>query len=267
MDRREPGLRSTTGLREAFAGSDARVAELERLNAELLEILSVAAHDLKEPLRNLRACAERLARAHGEELGLEAGALLESVLSGAQRNEQLVDDLLLYTRVLGGPVRLEPLSLEEPLQWALSNLRARIEQERARVTHGPLPSVHADRARMIQLFQNLISNALTYRGEEPARVHVSARTGDREWVLSVQDAGIGVAPADRERIFEPFARLHPADRYPGTGLGLAICRGIVETHGGEMWVEPGPDGGSSFLFTLPAERAAAGGRGGGLRDS
>jgi signal transduction histidine kinase len=241
--------------RPTRAALEARIRTLEGRNRDLLEMISVAGHDLKEPLRNLRASAESLVHACAGSLGDAARDMLEVVLSQAHRTERLVEDLLTYARMTGGPLRRERCPLEHPLQWALANLQGRIDEEGANVTHDPLPSVDADLGRMIQLFQNLIANALMYRGPSPARVHVGASEREGEWILTVRDSGIGVPTDDRERIFQPFARLHPESRYPGTGLGLAICRGIVEAHGGEMWVESSPDGGATFAFTL---RAAAG---------
>jgi signal transduction histidine kinase len=254
-DVRSRSAGTPAAVAETRGALEARVRTLEGRNRDLLEVISVAGHDLKEPLRNLRASAESLVHACGGSLGDEARDLLGIVLSQAQRTEHLVDDLLTYARMTGGPLRREPCPLEHPLQWALANLQGRIEEEDANVTHDPLPSVDADLGRMIQLFQNLIANALLYSGPSPARVHVGAREREGEWLLTVRDSGIGVPPDDRERIFEPFARLHPESRYPGTGLGLAICRGIVDAHGGKLWVESSPEGGATFAFTL---RASAG---------
>jgi signal transduction histidine kinase len=224
--------------------------ELKREVAELREALSVAAHDLKEPLRNLRACAERLARETGTNLEGEAKELLESLVVGSRRSERLVDDLLLYARVLSAPPRLEKVNLSEPLQWALSNLREEIERRGAGVTNDPLPTLRADRGRMIQLFQNLLANAITYRGDSPPRIHVGTRESAGIVEVFVRDHGIGIEKRHVERIFEPFQRLHPQERYPGTGLGLAICRRITEGHGGRIWAEPSPGRGTTFVFTL-----------------
>jgi signal transduction histidine kinase len=238
-----------------------QIHELERQNAELREVLAVAGHDLKQPLRNLRACAERLALSQAADLDGDARELLLGLILGARKTERLIEDLLMYSRVLSGPLKLQRVDLNETLDWALQMLCDQVEQERARITHDILPVVRADPARMIQLFQNLVANALLYRGEEVARVHVAARTGPDEWIVTVRDRGIGVASDDRELIFEAFKRLHPEERYPGTGLGLAICRKIVERHGGKIWMEPSPERGATLVFTLPAQPAA--GTGGG----
>jgi light-regulated signal transduction histidine kinase (bacteriophytochrome) len=233
-----------------------QIRELERQNAELQEVLSVAGHDLKQPIRNLRASAERLARSQLPQLEGEARELLMGLLVGARKTERLIEDLLIYSRVLGGPLKLQRVDLNETLEWALQMLCAEVEEQRAHVTHDVLPVVRADGARMIQLLQNLVANALLYRGEEAAHVHLAAHRGPNEWIVSVRDQGIGVAPDDRERIFEAFHRLHAEERYPGTGLGLAICRKIVERHGGKIWMEPSPERGATLVFTLPTQPAA-----------
>ncbi len=236
-------------MKRSGRGERDRIGELTREVEELREALSVAAHDLKEPLRNLRASAERLAGEFATRLEGEAKALLDFLVVGSRRTERLVDDLLLYARVLSAPPRLERLDLTEPLQWALSNLREEVERQGAEVTHDPLPTVRADRGRVIQLFQNLLANALMYRSEEPPRIHVGTR-GNEPVEVFVRDNGIGIAKKQAERIFEPFHRLHPQDRYPGTGLGLSICRRIAEGHGGRIWAEPSRGGGSLFVFVL-----------------
>jgi chemotaxis family two-component system sensor kinase Cph1 len=252
------GMRATTLRPTAKAKSEqpgTRDAEtirrLEQQNTDLRKVVSVAAHDLREPLRALRSCAERLVGEHGQKLDGEAAELLEWLAAAAGRTEQLASDLLMYSGVLSGPLKVGRVDLEEPLDWALANLRERIEEPRTRITRDRLPVVRADTSRMIQLFQNLLGNALTYRGNQPATVHVGARRDGDEWVVYVRDSGIGVKPGDRDRIFDPFERLHAEEEYPGTGLGLAISRQIVEEHNGRIWMEPTPGGGSTFAFTLP----------------
>ena len=246
-------------MRRAKGGGPPELERLIHQVAELRETLTVAAHDLKEPLRNLRASAERLGGESGSRLDAgEAKALLESLVLGARRAERLVDDLLLYARILSAPSRLETVNLGEPLQWALSHLRETVERQGARVTHDPLPDARADRSRLIRLFQNLITNALLYTREDaPPRVHVGVREVQGRVEILVRDSGIGIDRRHAERIFEPFHRLHPEERYPGTGLGLAICREIVEGLGGRIWVEPSPGGGATFVFTL-GERSPGG---------
>jgi signal transduction histidine kinase len=249
-------MREATAPPSAKRGSkrtgSSEFTQVEQQNAELREVISVAAHDLREPLRALRACAERLVREHATKLDGEARELVDWLERAARRTEKLSADLLLYSRVVSGPLKLERVTLSEPLEWAFANLRDRIDEHGTRVTHDPLPVVSADAGRMIQLFQNLLSNALTYRGEDPAVVHIGCSRRGEEWVVYVRDRGIGVESRHRETIFDPFERLHSDERYPGTGLGLAISRKIIERHGGTIWVEPSPGGGSTFAFTLPA---------------
>ncbi len=247
------------GMRDATERSVPRLTrvggrrdqQLKQENAELRELIVVAAHDLKEPLRNLRALAERVTQTLADQVPAEDRELLVELERGAHRAETLVESLLLYTRVLSAPIRGERLELTHSLDSALLNLGERIEEQGATVTREPMPVVDADGARMLQVFQNLLANALTYRGDRPAEVHVGASRSDATWTVYVRDRGIGVAPRHREKIFDPFERLHPQSRFAGSGLGLAICRKIVEGHGGRIWTQETPGGGATFLFSLP----------------
>jgi light-regulated signal transduction histidine kinase (bacteriophytochrome) len=151
----------------------------------------------------------------------------------------------------------ETVSLEGVLGRALADLQVALEESGAVVTHDPLPAVAADASQMAQLLQNLIGNALKFRGAAAPRVHVSARRQEGEWRLAVRDNGIGIEPEYAERIFAIFQRLHTRDRYPGSGIGLAICRKITARHGGRIWVESGPGEGATFCFTLPAPDSVA----------
>ena len=164
----------------------------------------------------------------------------------------LINDLLVYSRVNSQAQKIEEADLQDVLERVLNNLRPVIESSGAIITHDPLPTVMANGFQLEQLFQNLISNAVKFRSEQSPRVHVTAKQKRKQWVFSVQDNGIGVDPQHRERIFVIFKRLHSQAEYPGTGIGLAICRKIVERHGGKMWVESQPGKGSTFYFTLPS---------------
>ena len=152
-------------------------------------------------------------------------------------------------------MRWQRARCDEALERALVNLKGAIEESGARVTRDPLPIVIADRARLVRLFQNLIGNAIKFRGPCPPRVHVSAERRGREWLFTVRDNGIGIQADHRDRIFVVFQRLHRRDEYPGTGIGLSICKKVVEGHGGRIWVESDPGSGSTFYFTLPADAA------------
>ena len=166
--------------------------------------------------------------------------------------KKMIDDLLMYSRVSTRGKPFAPTSFETVFNQALDNLKIAIEESGAIVTHDPLPNVMADASQMSELLQNLISNAIKFRREQPPRIHVSADQNETEWIFSVRDNGIGIAPEYFERIFMLFQRLHSAKEYPGTGIGLAICKKIVERHGGRIWVKSEPGKGSIFYFSIPA---------------
>ena len=165
--------------------------------------------------------------------------------------QALIKDLLAYSRVGTKGKSLEPTSCETVLDLTLANLQFAIEENSARVTHDPLPTVLADQSQLVQLFQNLIANAIKFRGEEAPHVHLAAERHEGGWLFSIRDNGIGIDEEYGERIFEIFQRLHGRDDYSGTGIGLAICKKIVDCHGGRIWVTSNPGGGSAFYFTLP----------------
>jgi signal transduction histidine kinase len=231
--------------------------ELQRSNIELQRFAHVASHDLREPLRAIGSYAQLLNET-ATELEPEHRQFLDRVVSATRRMQALVDDLLALSRLEGGEGKMSAVPLRSLAEAAVENLRASIDAAGAAVRIGGLPVVTCDPSPIVQLFQNLIANAVKFRREGvPPRVDISSRrTGDR-WEISVQDNGIGIAPEHHARIFEMFERLHPRERYGGTGIGLAICRKIVDRHGGRIWVESPPEGGSVFRFTLPADGATA----------
>lgn len=225
---------------------------LERSNAELDQFAYVASHDLKEPLILMSAYARMLAERHEDDLDDQGRQFLAAVRHEATRMKSMIDDLLDYSRLQTSAEEASRVELEEALAQALSTLAPRIEESGARVdVEGPLPVVEGSPAQFERLLRNLVGNAIKFRGEEPPVVTVSAEEADAEWVVAVRDNGIGIDPAKAERIFELFQRLHSQDEYAGTGMGLAICKRIVERHGGRIWVDPVPGGGSVFRFALP----------------
>jgi len=229
--------------------------ELVRSNAELEQFASVVSHDLQEPLRMVTRYAELIAGRYRGKLNTDADEFLGYMLSGATRMQQLIQDLLAYSRVSTRGHEFQPTNSEAVLQSVLANLRVRIEETGAGVTHGQLPMVLADKAQLGQLFQNLLSNALKFHSEASPRIHLSAERNGPEWLFLVRDNGIGIEARDCERIFGIFERAHSDQAYPGTGIGLAVSKRIVERHGGRIWVESQPGKGSTFFFTLPAAGA------------
>ena len=225
--------------------------ELDRSNKELAQFAYVASHDLQEPLRMVSSYTQLLSRRYKGKLDSDADEFIAFAVDGASRMQTLINDLLAYSRVGTRRQEFEPTECEAAFDQALANLKTAIEECHAVVTRDPLPTVLADRMQIGQLFQNLIGNAVKYRGTEPPQVHVSAKRSGSEWVFSVRDNGIGIDPQFAERIFVVFQRLHTRDEYPGTGIGLAICKRIVERHGGRIWVESEIGRGCTFYFTLP----------------
>ena len=225
--------------------------ELDRSNKELAQFAYVASHDLQEPLRMVSSYTQLLSRRYKGRLDASADEFIAFAVDGASRMQTLINDLLAYSRVGTRGKEFEATDCEAAFDQALANLKTAIEECSAVVTHGPLPTMMADRMQIGQLLQNLIGNAVKYRGAEPPQVHVSATRSGNEWVFSVRDNGIGIDPQFAERIFVVFQRLHTRDEYPGTGIGLAICKKIVERHGGRIWVESQVGSGATFYFTVP----------------
>ncbi|MFI5341855.1 MAG: PAS domain S-box protein [Candidatus Methylomirabilales bacterium] len=226
------------------------LADLERSNQELEQFAYVASHDLQEPLRMVASFTQLLAQRYQDRLDQDAKEFIGFAVDGATRMQRLIQDLLAYSRVRTQGACLAPTDTQMALRDALENLRAIIQEAGAVVTHDELPTVLADAAQVSQVFQNLVGNAIKFRGEAPPRVHVSATSTEDEWVFSVADNGIGIDPQYFDRIFIIFQRLHPSHRYPGTGIGLALCRRIVQRHGGRIWVASASGQGATFFFTL-----------------
>jgi light-regulated signal transduction histidine kinase (bacteriophytochrome) len=236
-----------------------RTAELERSNEALKQFAYAASHDLQEPVRTMGNYAEILARRYRGRLDADADEFLGFVVDGAGWMHQLLQGLLEYSRVEIRPAAKAPTQMDTALEQALGNLGAAIAETGARVTSGPLPFAPADDLQMVQLFQNLVGNAIKFRRPDvPPEVRVDVTTRDSEWVFAVRDNGIGIDLRHANRIFAIFQRLHRRQEYPGAGVGLAICKKIVERHGGRIWVESPQEGGTAFLFTLPRASQEAG---------
>ena len=234
-----------------------RARELERSNADLEQFAYAASHDLSEPLRTVAGFSQLLRSRYEGRLDDEADEFIAHMTAGVERMQQLIDDLLVYSRVGREPLREEDVDLEDVLRHVLNWLAPALRDREARVTHEPLPTVRGERGQIAQVLQNLVSNAVKFTAPDVApEVQISAARDGRSWRISVRDNGIGIQDAS-DVIFKMFARLHAVDAYPGTGIGLALAKRIVEGHGGQIWVEPAPGGGSVFSFTLPAAVGAA----------
>jgi PAS domain S-box-containing protein len=259
-------------IRELNASLERRVAErteelvasneaLLQSNEDLNQFAYAASHDLQEPLRMVALFSQMLHASYTGRLDPEADQYISYVVNGAQRMEQLLKDLLEYSQAGSkseGPA--QPVDCGKIMEKVLLNLQVSIEQNGAYVTWSDLPTVPAHAVRMVQLLQNLVGNAIKYRGQEPPRIHLSAHRRHTGWTFSVRDNGIGIAPEYAQQIFGVFKRLH-GNNYPGTGIGLAICQRIVERYGGRIWVESTLGEGSKFCFTLPAVAGEGGGPG------
>jgi PAS domain S-box-containing protein len=245
-------IRDITGRKANEAELLRKVDELYRSNEELQQFAYIASHDLQEPLRMVASYTQLLARRYKGRLDSDADDFIAFAVDGANRMQRLIQDLLAFSRVGTKGTELIETSSEDALQLALVNLRGAIEEGGAIVTHGPLPPVLADETQLIQLFQNLIGNAIKYKGTEVPMIHVCAvRNGAERWQFSVEDNGMGIDAQYFERIFGMFQRLHKRDEFAGTGIGLAICKKIVERHGGNISIESQPGHGSTFFFSMP----------------
>lgn len=227
--------------------------ELARSNADLTQFAAIVSHDLQEPLRVIDGFVTLLGRRYQGRLDAKADKYIGYTVDGVNRMQKLITDVLQYSKVGTRGRILQPVDFSVAVDKALFNLQAAVEETCAVVTKDQLPTLTADASLISSLFQNLIGNALKFRGKEPMKVHISADQKEDKWVFSVRDNGIGIEPKYAEKIFGMFQRLHTAREYPGTGLGLAICKRIVEHHGGAIWLESEPGDGSTFYFSIPGQ--------------
>jgi PAS domain S-box-containing protein len=227
-----------------------KVEELNRSNEELGQFAYIASHDLQEPLRMVASYTQLLSRRYKGRLDADADEFIAFAVDGATRMQRLIQDLLAYSRVGTKGRELVNTSSEDALRQALSNLRGAMEESGALVTHDPLPEVMADETQLIQLFQNLVGNAIKYQNHETPKIHIGASNGGKQYRFAIRDNGLGIDPQYFERIFGMFQRLHKREEFSGTGIGLAICKKIVERHGGQIAVESRPGIGSVFSFAL-----------------
>ena len=231
--------------------------DLKRSNEDLKQFAYVASHDLQEPLRKVAAFCQLLHDEYGDRLDNDARNYINHAVDGALRMRALIQDLLTYSRIEIQGKPLEPTDADDACAEAIRNLTVTIEEAAAEVTRDRLPVVNADRDQLARLFQNLIGNAIKYRGDQPPRIHVWAADADGQWEFRVRDNGIGIDPQYFERVFVIFQRLHAREEYAGTGIGLAVCKRIVERAGGRIWVESKLGAGSVFCFTLAKVNAVS----------
>jgi PAS domain S-box-containing protein len=244
-------IRSIATRKQAEANLLSNIEELNRSNEELAQFAYIASHDLQEPLRMIASYTQLLSKRYKGKLDPEADEFIAFAVDGANRMQRLIQDLLAYSRVGTKAKELRETSSELALERALKNLGRTVGESHATVTHDPLPTVRADETQLVQLFQNLVGNGIKYHGSDAPRIHVSAAmNGERKWIFSVRDNGLGIDAKYFERIFGMFQRLHGREEFEGTGIGLAICKKIVERHGGAISVESQPGHGSTFRFAL-----------------
>jgi PAS domain S-box-containing protein len=224
---------------------------LKRSNRELEQFAYVASHDLQEPLRAVTSYTQLLSQRYQGQLDAKADKWVAYIVDGATRMQQLINDLLAYSRVGTKGKEFQLTDCNTVFQQTLANLQVAIAEKNAAVTCDPLPAIMADAGQLVQLLQNLVGNAIKFCGSDVPKVHISAVKEDADWVFAVRDSGIGIAPEYAERIFLIFQRLHSRREYAGTGIGLAICKRIVERHGGRIWVESQVGEGATFYFTIP----------------
>jgi PAS domain S-box-containing protein len=228
-----------------------RTDELVRSNKDLSQFAYVASHDLQEPLRIIAGYTQLLQHRYKGKIDDDADQFISFTVESTSRMQNLINDLLSYSRLETRGRAFEPVDSQAVLDEVTNALRMTIEESGAVITHTRLPTIRADRTQLFQLFQNLIGNAIKFRSDKPLQIHIAAEpTDDERWLFSVKDNGIGIDPKYAERIFIIFQRLHSRDKYPGTGIGLSICKKIVECHGGRIWVESQPGNGATFYFTI-----------------
>lgn len=228
--------------------------ELSRSNEELQQFAKVAAHDLQEPLRAIQGYANLLSRRYANQLDEDGREFIDYIKSSSKRMAEQIQSVLTHSKISVQRKSVAKTNLTAVLSEVVANLKAAIEECGATIESDELPTITGNKSELVQLFQNLISNAIKFRGKEPPVIEITAKKQEKKWLFCVADNGIGIDPNYGGKIFEMFSRLHSKATYSGTGIGLAICQKIVESHGGKIWVESVPDQGSKFYFTIPAYR-------------
>jgi signal transduction histidine kinase len=240
------------GIQEAGAEfANRQLAQLKRSNEALEHFAHIASHDLQEPLRVIVTHLTLLEQRMGVALKPDLKQHFGFAVDAARRMKSLIDSLLTFSQVGNIDKSSVATDFNASLRHALSNLETVVKDTRAEITSGELPTLLARPIEIERLFQNLISNAIKFRSPTDPKIHISATQNNHEWVFSVADNGIGIEPKYQERVFKLFTRIHPKERYPGSGIGLAVCRRVAELHGGAIWSEANPDGGTILKFSIP----------------
>lgn len=229
------------------------VEELKRSNKELKRFAYVSSHDLQEPLRMVTLYSQLLEKRYKNSLDDDANDFINYIVENAKHMKQLIEDLLEYSKVTSDTKKLGNVDLEKVVDIVISNLSISITENNVNITRESLPTIFADENQMLQVFQNLISNAIKFKGENSSKIHISAKKEEGKWIFAIKDNGIGIKPDYVDQIFEVFKRLHTKEEHPGTGIGLSIVQKIINHHGGQIWVESGPGHGSTFYFTIPLQ--------------
>jgi signal transduction histidine kinase len=242
-----------TALKDLETQLKQRADELGRSNSDLQQFAYVSSHDLQEPLRMVVGYLSLLQKRYGDQLDSQAQHYIDNAITGGTRMRQLIDELLEYSRLDTSIKEFVPVNMNEVMETTIKMLDHSIQESKADIFVGPLPTIKADGSQMMQVMQNLVANAIKFHGPERPMVHVTAKKGPSEWTFSIKDNGIGLNVEYMDRIFQMFQRLHNREEYPGNGVGLAIAKKIIERHGGRIWVESEEGKGANFLFTVPLD--------------
>ena len=240
-----------TERRQAEENLEHTLIALKRSNKELSRFAYAASHDLQEPLRTIISYTQLFSKRFKDKIDDKADKYVDYILDGTMRMRNLITDLLVYSKIETHGIHFEPTNCKDLMENALSNLNALIKEKDAIITYDRLPTINGDPSHLTKLFQNLINNAIKFRGVKSPVIHISTKKVEHEWQFSVKDNGIGIDSKYFDKIFVIFERLHTRQEYPGTGIGLAICKKIVERHEGRIWVESEIGKGSTFYFTIP----------------